>query len=196
MQAVPTERPTGQSTVLPTGHYILFWTLAVVGCAADLATKHWAFAQLGMPGGRVQWVWPGYVGCETSLNQGALFGLGQGMVFVFAGLSVVAAIGIVYWLFFRGAAQDRLLTLALGGITGGIAGNLYDRLGLHGLVDFNGQRVYAVRDWILFQASDQWRWPNFNIADSLLVCGAVLLVWHAFWTHDSQAAASEARAGS
>jgi lipoprotein signal peptidase len=23
-------------------------------------------------------------------------------------------------------------------------------------------------------------WPNFNIADSLLVCGACLLMWHAF----------------
>ena len=39
--------------------------------------------------------------------------------------------------------------------------------------------MHAVRDWILVQWNDQWRWPNFNIADSLLVVGAVALVCHA-----------------
>jgi signal peptidase II len=32
-----------------------------------------------------------------------------------------------------------------------------------------------VRDWILWQVSDEWRWPNFNVADSLLVVGACLI---------------------
>jgi signal peptidase II len=36
-----------------------------------------------------------------------------------------------------------------------------------------------VRDWILWQANDRWRWPNFNIADSLLVIGAAVLFFHA-----------------
>jgi signal peptidase II len=31
----------------------------------------------------------------------------------------------------------------------------------------------------LWQWDDQWRWPNFNIADSLLVVGAAILIWHA-----------------
>jgi len=39
--------------------------------------------------------------------------------------------------------------------------------------------VHAVRDWILVMIGN-WPWPNFNIADSLLVCGAGLLLWHAF----------------
>jgi signal peptidase II len=39
--------------------------------------------------------------------------------------------------------------------------------------------VYGVRDWILWQVNDQWRWPNFNLADSLLVCGAAILFLHA-----------------
>jgi signal peptidase II len=34
-----------------------------------------------------------------------------------------------------------------------------------------------VRDWILFRYHS-YTWPNFNIADSLLVCGAGLLLWH------------------
>ena len=42
-----------------------------------------------------------------------------------------------------------------------------------------GDPVYAVRDWIHVMIGT-WPWPTFNIADSLLVCGAILLVWHAF----------------
>jgi signal peptidase II len=119
------------------------------------------------------------------LNEGALFGLGQGMTFVFAGLSVFAALGILYWLFARGAARDWFLTISLAAIMGGIFGNLYDRLGLPKLVwddpDRIGEPVYAVRDWLHFRidradGSVFFDWPVFNIADCLLVCGSILLV--------------------
>jgi signal peptidase II len=43
-----------------------------------------------------------------------------------------------------------------------------------------GETVYAVRDWIL-QVSDQWVWPNFNIADALLVVGASFLFIRSFF---------------
>jgi signal peptidase II len=171
---------------VPWNRYVVFFTLAIAGCLVDLATKSWIFNWLGMPGERpIWWIWPGVLGFETSLNEGALFGLGQGMVVVFAILSVLAAIGVLYWLFIAGAAQDFLLTVALGLVTAGIFGNLYDRLGLPDL-SWNyanalhqvGDPVYAVRDWILVLIG-RFHWPNFNIADSLLVSGAFLLVWHA-----------------
>lgn len=168
--------------------------LAGAGCALDLATKDWIFAKLGMPDleppARPIVLWEGVFSLTTSLNEGALFGLGQGMTMVFAGLSVLAAVGIVYWLFFAGAAWDWLLTIALGSIMGGIFGNLYDRLGMPGLVwsaaPRRGEAVYAVRDWLHFRIDDAqgrmiFDWPVFNIADSLLVCGAALLLWNAFW---------------
>lgn len=164
---------------LPINRYLTFFTMAAVGCALDLATKHWIFARLGPPPGPTLWIWQPYVGLQTSLNQGALFGMGQGKVWFFASLSVAAAIGILYWLFVARAAIDRLLTLALGGVMAGILGNLYDRLGLWSLPGHPGQPVYAVRDWILFKY-ENWIWPNFNLADSFLVCGAALLMWHAF----------------
>ena len=68
----------------------------------------------------------------------------------------------------------------------GVLGNLYDRLGMHGETwpvpdPRAGETVYAVRDWILWQASDAWRWTNFNIADSLLVVGAAVLFLRAFF---------------
>ena len=90
--------------------------------------------------------------------------------------------------FAAGAARDWLLTVALAIVTVGILGNLYDRLGLPGLVWNNaypghqpGDPVYAVRDFILVMIG-RWPWPTFNLADSSLVCGAALLMWHALFT--------------
>jgi signal peptidase II len=174
---------------------LVFLILAVFGCALDMATKSWMFGWLGMPGPNisVKWIWPGVFGFQTSLNEGALFGLGQGLVPVFAALSVMAAMGILFWLFFAGGSHDWFLTVALGLITAGIFGNLYDRLGLPGLQwsgPHAGGPVYAVRDFILVMIGP-WQWPNFNLADSFLVCGAALLVWHALRGNSSPSAASE-----
>jgi signal peptidase II len=172
---------------IPINRYLLFGGIAVAGCGLDLATKHWIFDRLGMPSAdRDEWrLLDGVFSLTTSLNEGALFGVGQGQGMVFSLLSICAAIGILYWLFVAGAAHDRLLTVSLGLVTGGILGNLYDRLGLPGLVwgagplHARGEPVYAVRDWLHFKIAGLIDWPIFNIADSLLVCGAALLVWHA-----------------
>ena len=169
---------------LPRSRYALFLVPAVVGCAADLATKTWMFSWPELRAGGVYWLWDGRAGFQLSWNEGALFGIGQGNVWLFVILSVAAAIAIPIWLFLFGAARDWWMTLALGCVMGGVLGNLYDRLGLHGEVWplghlRVGEPVYAVRDWILWQVNDRWRWPNFNIADSLLVVGAAILVVHA-----------------
>jgi signal peptidase II len=169
---------------IPRSRYVLFALPALVGCAVDLATKSWVFSWPGFRDGMTYWLWTGHIGFQHSLNEGALFGMGQGMVWFFAAMSVVAMIGIPVWLFCYGAARDAWLTFALGCVMAGVLGNLYDRLGLHGEVwpanhPRAGQTAYAVRDWILWQINDRWRWPNFNIADSMLVLGAALLLLHA-----------------
>lgn len=177
-----------------TTRLVVFLGLVLLGTSLDLWTKHVIFRQLGAP--RVEgplaappiWLIEGIFGFETSLNEGALFGLGQGHVVVFAVLSCVAGIGILMWLFGAGAARDLHLRMALGLVLAGILGNLYDRLGWHGLrwtawagEDRAGQRVYAVRDWLHFKVDAVgFDWPIFNLADSFLVCGAILLIWHAF----------------
>jgi signal peptidase II len=193
----------------------LFLCIAIAGCAVDLATKSWIFGKLGnvevvssrpsapLPDPRPPiWLIDEVFGFETSLNEGALFGLGQGQVKLFAGLSIVALLGIVYWLFVAGACRDRLLTIALGSVSAGILGNLYDRAGLPGLrwstlVDLRrghdpGEVVHAVRDWLHFKIDAiNFDWPIFNLADSLLVCGALVLLWHALMTRDTGAATKE-----
>lgn len=168
------------------------------------------FAWLGLPedpAKNTHWLWENCFGFQIMINEGALFGLGQGWGWLFITLSIVAAVGIPIWLFYYRAAKDWLLTIALAGVMGGIFGNLFDRFGLHHEVwpsdKFNsagerihaaGERIYGVRDWILINYGGYDlpllgnAWPNFNIADCLLVCGAMLLAWHAFRYRDSEQA--------
>jgi signal peptidase II len=177
---------------VPLNRYLVFFLIVAGGVAADLTTKRFMFDWLKMPGGATWWIWPNVLGFQTSLNEGALFGMGQGMVWFFSLLSVAAAAAIAWYLFAAGAARQWILTIALSGIMAGILGNLYDRVGLPGLKwnDTNefhkiGDHVFAVRDWILVILGT-YHWPNFNIADSLLVCGALLLAWHAFFAQSQK----------
>ena len=161
---------------------ILYAVLAVLGGTIDLWSKQAIFAWRGPPpNGDIYWIIEGYFGIETAVNIGAVFGLGAGQGTLFAVLSIVAAIGIVIWLFKFRAAESLWLTVALGMITGGIIGNLYDRLGLWWQDTYPAEWQSGVRDWILWQVSDEWKWPNFNIADSLLVVGACMLLYHSFF---------------
>jgi signal peptidase II len=169
---------------LPLNRYLLYFGLTALGCAVDLLTKEAIFRWRGLPGESPRW-WliQDHFGIETSVNPGALFGMGAGWWWLFAVLAVVALCGIIAWLFVYRAAHDRWITTALGLVSGGILGNLYDRLGLWNNTGLQPKFHHGVRDWILFE----WKgvpflepWPNFNIADSLLVTGAIMLVIHAF----------------
>lgn len=170
--------------------WLLFSTAAVVATASDLLSKEWIFQRLGMPGDQPPIILiSGMLALRTNLNEGALFGMGQGLGLVFAAISLVAltGIGIMAARLCQqnkggtAAAIDLWSLAALGMITGGILGNLYDRLGLprltwHAPAERFGEPVRAVRDWIHFAIEDVIDWPIFNLADSYLVVGAAILV--------------------
>lgn len=172
-------------TNYPISRVVLFVTLAVIGGGADLLTKAAVFEWRGLPGDRdVWWIVDQYVGIETAVNIGAVFGVGAGKGTLFAAFSVIAAIGICIWLFWFKAARSLWLTTALGLICGGIIGNLYDRLGMWWQPGYPDQWKSGVRDWILFRVEGVPMldpWPNFNIADSLLVVGAGMLLYQSFF---------------
>jgi signal peptidase II len=209
--AGPAEPARGDAP-LPLNRYVVYITLAVVGAAADLFSKQAIFDWLGVAAPFVAgddpadlarwrgdeqlehlwWLWEGRLGIQTSINTGALFGMGAGRWWLFASLSVLALVGILTWLFAYTAARDRWLNVALGFVSGGILGNLYDRLGLWNNAGLRPEFQHGVRDWILFVWPESNLaifnpWPNFNIADSLLVTGAIMLVVHAFVWRDSSA---------
>lgn len=168
----------------PRSRYWLFGILAGMGLAIDLWTKEAVFAALG-PQGRADWEWR-YADLvrftlQTNFNHGALWGLGQGWSPLFAGLSVLAVAGIFYFLFWVRHARSAWLTVALAFVTAGALGNLYDRLALHGWKSSDGRPVYAVRDFLYFRFFETFDWAIFNVADSLLVTGAIMLVLHSLW---------------
>ena len=185
-ETMPTD-PSSSSQRANVMTWTVFTTIVTLTTAADLLTKALAFNNLGMPGTNPGWpVIKNMLWYRTSLNEGALFGLGQGMGWFFISVSVAALIGIlitVSWLRIR---NDAILLVALACITGGILGNLYDRLGIpslrwHAPLDRQGEPVFAVRDWIHFRLEGIIDWPIFNLADSFLVLGAGLLLLLSFF---------------
>lgn len=155
----------------------VFIVLAVLGCVGDLATKKWVFDWLGLPPSETYWLIDGYVGIQTSLNPGALFGLGRGLGVVLVALAAVALAVIAgYATHVCRTLADWRPTVALGLMAAGTLGNLYDRLGLWAVPGRPEERITYVRDWILLKYGEHV-WPNFNLADSCLVVGAVLLAW-------------------
>lgn len=169
--------------------YAIFIGIAVLGSLLDLISKQLIFAShfdKNADHARLPvWLIEPWLGIQTSTNQGALFGMGQGWTTLFAVLSVFAFAVLIYLLFFARWANDRFITVTFGMIAAGIFGNLYDRLGLWHDADIQSMHRNAVRDWIYFnwENGPQFMnpWPNFNIADCLLVCGAILLCLHAFF---------------
>lgn len=89
-------------------------------------------------------------------------------------LLVVASLGAIALLmiwFIKLKESDRLTTLALSFILGGAVGNLIDRLRLREVVDFLDFYVGA------------YHWPAFNVADSAITVGTILLAINIFIRH-------------
>jgi signal peptidase II len=162
----------------------LFWSIAVGGAAFDLGTKSWIFARVGPPHSPPLKLISNILELRTSHNKGALWGLGSGFAYsseVFAALSIAATIAIVWFLFVRGGAKDRVLTAALGLITAGALGNCHDRL-----------RFGYVRDFVYFHVdSINFSFAIFNFADNMLVLGAIILMLLALRPEESLPQPSE-----
>jgi signal peptidase II len=149
--------------------WVLFWSIALGGTIFDLTTKSAIFSLYGPPPAPAKSIVPNILEVHTSQNTGALWGFGaniRGSSLIFAGLSIVAAIVICYYLFVLGAASSRVLTVALGLIMAGAMGNCYDRLALGFVRDF----VHFHVDAVGFDCA------IFNFADNMLVIGALTLV--------------------
>lgn len=104
-------------------------------------------------------------------NRGAAFSFlsdaGGWQRWLFSGLSMLVSAFIVVWL--RRIPRGQLwLPCALALVLGGALGNLWDRLTLGVVVDFIDLHYQG------------WHWPAFNIADSAISVGAVMLLISAF----------------
>jgi len=145
---------------------IAHFLFALIVVLVDRWTKHLAATRIGLYA-HIQ-VIPGFFRLTHTENTGAAFSLfadshGHWKSDLLIAFSVVAMV-IVCVLLWK---QTRALTMtgiALSLILGGAAGNLWDRLASGRVVDF-----------LLFYIK-RYEWPVFNLADSSIVIGALLLV--------------------
>lgn len=104
-------------------------------------------------------------------NTGAAFSFlseaGGWQRWFFAGLALVISVIITVWLS-RLQKHETLLAIALSLVLGGAVGNLIDRLAYGYVIDFLD--VYY----------GTWHWPAFNIADSAITLGVVLMLAESF----------------
>ena len=136
--------------------------LVVVLILVDQASKLWIVNHVMSPP-RVIEITP-FLNIVMAWNPGISFGMfGQAgltpWAFFVVAMAFSAALGLWMW-----RTTDRFLRFALAMMIGGAIGNAIDRV-----------RWGAVADFIDIHAFG-WHWPAFNVADSAITIGAVLLV--------------------
>ncbi len=145
-----------------------FWwiSLPLAAMGLDLGSK--ALILSNFHYGEVKTVIPGFFNLTYHLNRGAIFGSLESApawlrtaIFSVAGVLALAYFGRE---FFK-ADTPNIQRTALGLILGGALGNGIDRLLRHAVVDF------------LDFYWGSWHYWTFNIADSAIVCGAILVGW-------------------
>lgn len=104
-------------------------------------------------------------------NEGIAFGLFQGVPQLFTVTSLLIVTGAIYFYLRHVPEHDRWLPIMLGLITGGAIGNVIDRLRFGYVVDF-------------IKTLDG-RFPVFNVADSSVVVGVLLMTVHMLFIEPS-----------
>jgi len=153
-----------------------FWKIAYLFMAfavfmLDQTTKAWAVRRLRF-GNDIE-VIPGFLNFIYAHNTGVAFSMlddyGETGRWTLSSLGIVAATLVLYYFWRVPRSNDRLLG-ALALLLGGIAGNVTDRI-----------RFGFVIDFIDFQFGS-WHYPTFNVADTAIVIGAILLSFDIFFS--------------
>jgi len=149
-------------------YYSLYLALAAVIIFLDQLSKQWIVENL-----ELHHAMPvlSMFSIVHARNYGAAFGFlnnaGGWQTVFFAVVALGVSIVLLVWLK-RIAAVERQLSLALALVLGGAIGNLIDRLQYNYVIDF------------LAVHYNGWHFPAFNVADSAITIGAILLIMDSF----------------
>lgn len=146
----------------------LFVSLGVI--SLDQWTK-W-LVEIHLPQHTAQPILSGFLNLTHVRNTGVAFGLfashgmnGGSWLLTLLGLAALTAVAIYFWF---ASVHDRLLLVSLALVVGGAVGNLIDRMSSGAVTDFID--VYV----------GTWHWPSFNVADSAISIGIVLMAIDSF----------------
>ena len=155
--------------------------LAAIVLVVDQMSKHAAEAYLSLHVPVA--IFPG-LNFTLTYNPGAAFSFlsdaGGWQRWLFSSIAFAASLAIVVWLH-RLPKEDRFTACSLALVLGGAVGNLWDRLApSRGMVvDFID--VYA----------GKWHWPAFNVADSAIVLGVIIMLITVFVTPEGERTSSD-----
>jgi signal peptidase II len=141
--------------------WVTLVAVAVAIIVADLVTKIIAVAVIN-PGDPVEIIGD-TITFKLVRNSGAAFSMATGYTWVLTIVALAVVVGIVRYSNRLGSVW---WAVGLGLVLGGAVGNLIDRM-------FRSPGV--LRGHVIDFVSVGW-WPVFNVADSAVVCGAILLV--------------------
>ncbi|MBI1883392.1 MAG: signal peptidase II [Chlamydiae bacterium] len=141
--------------------HVLFFGLTLFIFLLDQFTKHFLSQWLMNVGHRIEMI-PPYFYLALVHNTGTAFGLFKNAR-LFLVVTTLFSLLLILFLYFRWGKKGILWKMGLGMILGGALGNLWDRITYHFVIDF----------FQVFIGSHEW--PTFNVADSAITGGAVLL---------------------
>ncbi|MEK6708925.1 MAG: signal peptidase II [Pseudomonadota bacterium] len=141
--------------------------ISTVIVALDLFTKH--LVQSALAYGEHMTI-TSFFNLVLTYNAGAAFSFlsdaSGWQRWFFSGIAASASVLIVYLL--RKHAAEKLFCMSLSLVLGGALGNLWDRITLGHVVDFLDFHISG------------YHWPAFNVADSAIFVGAMLLIVESF----------------
>lgn len=153
---------------IPRLFYLLFVFFIL---AVDQLTKAVVTQKISLYGSNE--IIPGFFNITYIQNRGAIFGFfsqsGSQLVYMLLTLTSLAALALVVYYFFKTPPDEKLMKISLSFILGGALGNLADRIFRGYVVDFMDFYV------------KKWHWPSFNVADSCITIGAILLIFLFFF---------------
>jgi signal peptidase II len=151
---------------------LLGLNIATLAFGLDRICKWWLLDFVDMPS-RLHISLMPFFDLVMVWNKGISFGLfsnsGLGHKWLLSAVSIVIVSVLIFWL---QRTHDRLSALAFGLIIGGAVGNIYDRFAYGAVADFFDFHIGG------------YHWPAFNIADSAITIGVVLILLEAFLTRE------------
>ncbi|MFC4735525.1 signal peptidase II [Bacillus daqingensis] len=144
---------------------MIYYVIAAVIIGADQLTK-WLVIDRMEIGQSIELI-EGFLYLTSHRNAGAAFGILQGQMWLFY-IATVVVVGVIIYMIQAKLDGSRWYGVALGLILGGALGNFIDRVYAGAVVDFIDVYIFT------------YNFPIFNVADSALVTGVIMVILHVF----------------
>lgn len=172
------------SVLVPRVPRWLPFVLVALLILADQALKNWALTHLKYGASPIPVV-PGLLDWQLTFNTGAAWSMFSGSARILAVGRLIVGIGIVAYLYLR--PQNRFLTVALSMISAGAIGNAIDGVLKGQVTDMIHTPLFSA----VTQAINGSQFPIYNIADSCVVVGTILLLIASFWPQQKDVLATQ-----